>query len=181
MNCSCPSPRPAHFNMASSFKNSSSVDIEYQFLETVWTFRWTPTQHSGPCCLWEVFYNIIERPTMPCSMCMCPPVWMSTLCRHSTTERRTKFKSSNVVKGFNRASVTYDAIFISKNQLLTLVLHFWVKSPPAQFLNRKIFLFSVGLGRLMTFPGYGLGTKCNNHISNRAPEVVRHDIKHTIF
>jgi len=35
------------------------------------------------------------------------------------------------------------------------------------FLNRKIILHRVGPGRFMTFSGYGVRTKCNNHVPSR--------------
>jgi len=31
----------------------------------------------------------------------------------------------------------------------------------------------------MTFPEYGTGTNCNTRSSIGAPEIVRHDVKHT--
>ena len=66
----------------------------------------------------------------------------------------------------------------ARQQRPRLCSHRAVKTNNYVFESQKKLLFRVGPGRFMIFPGYGLGTECNNHVANRSPKVVRHDVKH---
>jgi len=72
---------------------------------------------------------------------------------------------------------TEHAVVCGIHSRLTAVygIALWGKMSPTQFLNRKksCSALSETVSSLVTFPGYGMGTKCNNHVAQTRTDFLK--------